>query len=598
MEQSEKLKSRSDISGENKWRLESIYESDEAWEAEFARAQDTSIVASFAGKLTSAASLKAALDACTEASRVSERLYVYAHMRRDEDNSNAKYQAMTDRALQLSTELETATAYLQPDILAIPQATLREYMKLPEFAVYAHLLDNMDRERAHTLSEKEERLLAMAGEVLDAPQNIFRMFDHADLTFSEIENESGHKVELTHGNFISFMESNDRRVRKDAFEALYSSYKSFENTLGASYSASVKADVFVAKARGYDSALHMALSEDNVPVEVYDSLIDAVHEKLPQLHRYTELRKRALGVDELHMYDLYTPIVPDVEIRAELAEAKSLVKAGLAVLGEDYTKLLDEAYTCGWMDIYENKGKTSGAYCWGVYGSHPCVLLNFHPTLDNAFTIAHELGHAMHSYYSDASQPYVNAQYKIFVAEVASTVNEVLLMRHLLLKETDKLKRMYLLNQFLDQFRTTLFRQVMFAEFEKRSHALCESGEALTSERLSAEYKALNRLYYGDAMVLDDEIAMEWARIPHFYTAFYVYKYATGFSAAVAIADEILRTGDASDYKAFLKSGGSDYPIELLKLAHVDLSTPTPVSSALSGAFANTLGELEKLLEV
>ncbi len=598
MEQSAKLKVRGDISGEFKWHLEAIYENDEAWEAEFARAQDTSHVASFAGKLTSASALKEALDACTEVSRVAERLYVYAHMRRDEDNSNAKYQAMTDRAQQLSTELETATAYLLPDILKIPQATLRDYMKLPEFAIYAHMLDDIDRERAHTLSEKEERLLAMAGEVLGAPQNIFRMFDHADLTFPEITNEKNEKIQLTHGNFISFMESRDRRVRKDAFEALYASYKSFENTLGASYSASVKADVFVAKARGYTSALHMALSEDNVPVEVYDSLIEAVHEKLPLLHRYTKLRKKALGVEDLHMYDLYTPIVPDIEMRVELSEAKAIVKAGLAVLGADYAKLLDEAYTSGWMDIYENKGKTSGAYCWGAYGSHPFVLLNFHPTMDNAFTIAHELGHAMHSYYSDEAQPYVSAQYKIFVAEVASTVNEVLLMRYLLAQETDKIRRMYLLNQFLDQFRTTLFRQVMFAEFEKLSHALCERGEALTSERLSAEYQQLNRLYYGDDMVIDDEIAMEWARIPHFYTAFYVYKYATGFSAAVAIADEILRSGDASDYKAFLKSGGSDYPITLLKLAHVDLSTPTPVASALAGAFAATLGELEKLLEV
>ena len=424
------------------------------------------------------------------------------------------------------------------------------------------------------------------------------MLNNADIKFPYIKDEKNNEIELTKGRYIQLMESDDRRVRKDAFEALYSTYSKQKNTLAALLNANVKANIFSARARKYGSAREESLFADNVPVEVYDNLINAIHENLDIMHRYVKLRKKIMKLDDLHMYDLYTPMIKEVKMDISFEEAKDIVKDGLELLGEDYIKDLEKGFKSGWIDVYENEGKRSGAYSWGCYDSHPYVLLNHTDTLNNMFTLAHEMGHALHSYYSDSNQPYIYAQYKIFVAEVASTLNEALVMNHLLKKTTDKTKKMYLLNYFMEQFRTTVYRQTMFAEFEKIIHEKAEAGEALTAELLCSIYRDLNIKYYGPDMVVDDYIDIEWARIPHFYTSFYVYKYATGFSAAISISQQILNEGQPAvqRYLKFLKSGGSDYPIELLKIANVDMSTTEPVNNALK-LFGSLLDQMEELLE-
>lgn len=599
MEQA-KLKTRSEIPEQYKWHLEDIFPSDQAWEEEFLKAEKLLQRAeSFQGHLgDSAEALLTCFDWMDEVGQSVGEIYTYARMRRDEDNRNAHYQALTDRAGALSVRVGSALAFIVPEILALPAGRLQEFREANEkMALYDHALEDILRKREHVLSSQEEKLLAEMGEIAEGPSTIFGMANNADLKFPSIKNEQNEEIELTKGNYIQFMESENRRVRQEAFETLYGTYQKQINTWAAILNSNIKGDVFFAKARRYPSAIEASLHDDKVPIGVYDALIDTVREFLPEMHRYVKLRKKALGLDELHMYDIYVPIVSEAKMTIPYQEAVAMCREGLKPLGADYGKVLEEGFTSHWIDVYENQGKTSGAYSWGTYRSHPYVLLNHQDTLDSMFTIAHEMGHSLHTYFSNRTQPHIYAGYKIFVAEVASTLNEALVMDHLLKTTEDPKLLAYLLNHYLEQFRGTVFRQTMFAEFEKQTHALVEQGEALTAELLSSTYLKLNEDYYGPDVVMDPQIAMEWARIPHFYNAFYVYKYATGFSAATALARKILDEGEPAveRYLKFLSSGSSDYPIELLRKAGVDMETPVPVREALQ-VFTSLLNRLEALL--
>ena len=589
-----KIRQRTEVPVEDTWALEDIFATDLDWEQAMSTAKsEIADIQKYQGQLCQGAQpLRKGLDAQSRLSLMLERVYTYACMRRDQDNGDSRYHGMADRATSLLIEMSSACSFFVPEILEIDGDTLRRWSQLPELASYRHQIDDLLRGKLHVLSRAEERLLAMAGELTEAPQNIYRVMDNADLSFPSVQVE-GQSVQLTHGNFVHLMENHDRTLRKNAFSSFYGAYQGFKNTYAATLGSAVKGDVFNARARKYPSALEAALHEDNVPTAVYDSLIAAVHQKLPALQRYMDIKKRILQLDELHMYDIYAPL-STADFSVEYPEAQRMVMEGLAPLGEDYAHMLRTAFSSRWIDIYENRGKSSGAYSWGCYGTHPFVLLNYQPGIDSVFTIAHELGHALHSYYSDRTQDYNNAQYRILVAEVASTVNESLLMQHLLATETQPDRRLRLLNYHLEQFRTTVYRQVMFAEFEKMTHDMAERGEALTADTFQSVYTQLNAQYYGQNVVQDEGIGMEWARISHFYNAFYVYKYATGFAAAVAISRAIREEGQIAvdRYHAFLCSGGSDYPLELLKRAGVDLSRPDPVQSALD-VFEAGVDELE-----
>ena len=591
------MKTRDQIADALKWRLEDIYATETLWEADFAAAQ--ALVADFpahAGKLSqSADALYAAL--CDDSSiwQLVERVYTYAHLHKDEDNGNTRYQGMTDRAMQLYVSAQAASSFLDPEILTIPEETLLSWAAEERFARFRFRIADVDRRRAHTLSTEEERLLAMAQEPLSGADNIFTMLTDVDFDYGTVVNENGEEVKLTHGSYNMFIVSPDRRVRKDAYETFYKAYRGMKNTLNATYATSVKGDVFQARAHKFDGALEAALHNNGVPVAVYEQLIEAVHEMLPVLKKYLAIRKRVMGVDQLEMYDLYVPITPEVDDDMPYEAAKALVKEALKPLGAEYQALLDKAYSEGWIDVYETPGKTSGAFCAETYGTHPYVLLNFQGKTDDAFTLGHELGHAMHSHYSGEAQPFETSHYRILAAEVASTVNETLMTHHLLKGETDRVKRAYYITQFLESFRTTCFRQTMFAEFEMKAHRMAESGEPLTVDSLSAMYRELNELYYEGAHV-DDNIVLEWMRIPHFYNAFYVYQYATGLCSAVKLADDILHAGTVERYINFLKSGGSDYPIEELKAAGVDLTKKESILASL-GVFAQYVDELDALMQ-
>ncbi len=590
------LPARQELDAASTWDLTAMYASDEAWEAEFQAVQQE--IAAFSKLSGTFQSAEALLHALKEESAISlklERLYVYAHMHRDEDNAVAKYQGMTDRAMQQSVAYGAASSFMTPEILAVDPATLQGWIDSPTLLEYRRVLNNLVRRRPHTLTANEEKLMALAGEPLAAADSVFTMLNNADIRFGTVTDDDGDTVELTQGNYRSFLESKNREVRKNAYHALYASYLSLKNTLAASYAASVKTDVFFARARSYESAIGAALFSSNVPLTVYNGLVEAIKSRLTSIEKYLELRKKALGVDQLYMYDLYVPIVPATPKKLSYEDAKALVKEALKPLGEEYGKMLDVAYSERWIDVPQNRGKTTGAYSWGAYGTHPYVLLNYQEEEDYAFTVAHELGHALHSYYSDTSLPYHDAQYKIMAAEVASTVNEVLLTRHLLQTETDPARRAYLINHYLEQFRTTVYRQTMFAAFEQKTHYMCEAGEPLTVDALCEEYGKLNELFY-PGVVVDDEIRIEWARIPHFYNAFYVYQYATGFCAAVALAHGILEGHGLTQYLAFLKSGGSDFPIALLQKAGVDLTKPESILTSLD-AFDSAVDELGELLK-
>ena len=588
---------RTDVAAEHRWKLEDLYASQTDWDAEYNEVANLiNKVSTFHQKLTNASTIRDCFVVNDELAHKMERLYVYANMRHHEDMAEPKYQALTDKVTKLSVRVSEATSYIVPEILSLSDEQIADLLKSSELADYRFSLEEMVREKQHVLSKAEEALLAQVGDVSRAAGHIFSMINNADMKFPKVKNDKGELVELTHSRYIEFLESPNREVRRHAFQAMYETYSKQKNTLAATLSANVSKNLFYAKARKYPSALEMSLFSDNISTAVYDNLIATMHEHLPLMHRYMKLRKKMLNVDELHMYDLFVPLVDELDTKISYEEAKTTISESLKPLGPTYVSVLNKGYNEGWIDVYENEGKRSGAYSWGAYGTHPYVLLNHKENLNSMFTLTHEMGHALHSYFSDEAQPYRYAQYTIFLAEVASTLNEALLMDHLLNTTNDVKQKMYLLTYYADQFRTTVFRQTMFAEFEKIIHEKAAAGEALTPQALSAIYYDLNKKYYGPEMVVDEDIAMEWARIPHFYTSFYVYKYATGFSAATSFAKQILDEGQpaVARYLGFLKSGGSDYSIEILKKAGVDMTSPEPIRQALS-VFEEVISEMEKL---
>ena len=596
-----KQKKRNEIDNKYKWAIEDLFQNDDDWMKELEETKGLiKDISKYQGRLgESSHTLLEFLKLKDKLSLHFERVYVYAHQKYHEDTSVSTYQDFQSRASSLGVLLESALSFATPEILGIEEGKLNQFLNENEgLKLYEFELNEILRKKPHTLSAEMEEIVASAGEMAEAPSNIFSMFNNADIKFPQIEDENGDLVDVTHSRFGMFLDSSNQRVRRDAFKSIYSVYKKFRNTLAATYVANLKQEAFMAKVRKYPNAMARALDQSNVPLEVYTNLIEAVHDNLPLMHRYVSLRKKLLNLPELHMYDLYTPIVGDVDMKINYEEAKEMVYNGLQPLGEDYLKRLKEGFDNKWIDVYENEGKRSGAYSWGAYGTHPYVLLNYQDNLDNVFTLAHEMGHALHSYHSDMNQPINYAGYTIFVAEVASTCNEALLMDYLLKKTTDKKERAYLINHFLEQFRTTLYRQTMFAEFEMITHGKVMDGESLTADILCQIYRDLVTKYFGDDIIIDEEIDLEWARIPHFYNSFYVYQYATGYSAAIALSRRILNEGKVAvdDYiNKFLSGGSSDYSIELLKKAGVDMSTRTPVNEALQ-LFASLLDEMEELM--
>ncbi len=591
---------RNDLDVQYKWHIDEMYPTKEAFEADIETAKGLmKEIEGYKGRvLESCAVLKNLFVASEKLNRLVENLFTYGHMKKDEDNGLASSQAQFDRAMSLSVEVGSACSFIEPELLL---ASKEEVMVLVKdeafFEQYAFYFEKLYRQKAHKLSEQEEKLLAMNGEIAAAPQTIFGMLNNADLKFPVIKDEEGKDVEITKGNFTTLLKSKDQTVRKNAFEAFYSSFIGVKNTVASTYISSVKKDIFYAKVRNYPSALRWGLDDERIDQSVYENLIAAMHSKMHLMHRYMKLRKKMLGLDEQHIYDVHVPLGVEDKQVIPYEKGVEMVVEGLEALGEDYLGIMKTGLATGWVDVFETPGKTSGAYSWGTYDSKPYILLNYQDTIDYVFTLAHELGHSMHSYLSAKNQPYPCAGYTIFVAEVASTVNEALLMKSLLKKTTGKTARMALINYFMDQFKSTVYRQTMFAEFEKWSHERIESGEALTGEDLSAYYYSLNQLYFGDEVIMDDAIRYEWMRIPHFYNAYYVYKYATGFSAAMAIAERIEKEGEVavSDYLRFLSSGGSMYPIDLLKIAGVDMTTAQPIQSGLA-IFEKLLDEMEALI--
>lgn len=596
---SERIPQRKDIPSEDKWAIEDIYPTDEAWESDFDEAKKMPAqIAAYKGRLcTDSAALLQYLKADDEMTVMLESLIEYAQRKNDEDTRVSKYQDMVSRLETVFSEISGAAAFVTPELLSISDETMeRFYKEQPEMGLYRLAIERVRRRRAHILSEAEERIMALTSNMTSSPDTIFSMFNDADLKFPDAVDKDGNKHQVTHGSYIPLMHSNDRELRKSAFESLYGVYEGFKNTSAAVLASQVKCLTFHAKARKYDSSLQAALDGNEVPVEVYKQLIDAVHENMHYMHKYVKLRKKLLGVDELHAYDLYAPIVGDIEVKVPFEQAKREVYDSLAPMGEDYRAIFKQGIEGRWIDVYENEGKRSGAYSAGAR-VHPFVLLNHKDTLDCEFTLAHEMGHAIHSYLSNKNQPIVYSNYVIFVAEVASTCNESLLMQHLLKITEDKKRRAYLINYFLEQFRTTLYRQTMFAEFELKINELYESGESLTADTLCGLYRDLNLLYYGEDIVIDKQLDMEWARIPHFYYDYYVYQYATGFSAAIALSQRILREGEPAvkDYIGFLSGGCSKDPISLLRGAGVDMASAKPVNEALA-LFGELIDEMDKLM--
>lgn len=596
-----KLKERSQVQEDQTWKLEDIFSSDKLWDGEYKELQEEAKKAKeVKGTLSESADhFYNALKLQDEIMERLSRLYTYSHMRYDQDTTNSFYQSLDDRAKNLATQISSAFAFMLPEILSIEEEKIKFFLEeKKELQLYRHALEEINAQRPHVLSADQESLLAKAAEVMGASSNTFSMLNNADLEFPTIEDENGETVQITHGNYINFLESEDSRVRRDAFKAVYKTYGSFRNTFSTTLSGQVKYDNFTALVRNYDSARHAALSNNNIPETVYDNLINTVNKNLHLLHRYVKLRKKILGLDDLHMYDLYTPLVKDVKMKVQYEEAKNLMLKGLSPLGEDYKRVVEEGLTNRWVDVEENKGKRSGAYSSGAYGTNPYILMNWQDNVNNLFTLAHEFGHSVHSYYSRETQPYPYSGYSIFVAEVASTCNEALLNDYLLNTIDDEKKRLYILNHFLEGFRGTVFRQTMFAEFEHIIHQKAQNGEALTADALSDEYYKLNKKYFGEDIVIDEEIGLEWARIPHFYYNYYVYQYATGYSAATALSKRILEEGEPAVelyVNELLKAGSSDYPIEVLKKAGVDMTTSEPIEQACK-VFEEKLNEMEELL--
>lgn len=593
------LPQRDAVKKENKWRVEDLFGSDSDWESALDEVlKKIDEYGAFRGTLCDKpGGTLEFFKFNDETELLLERVYCYASMRLHEDMANAKYQGFFGRAQNAYLKLCDEASFVDPELLALSDEQMSAFMAYPGMEPYKKYLNDLSLRRPHTLSKKEEALLSSAGKMAQSPSEIFSMFNNADIDFPFVRDENGDDVKLSHGTYTKLLESRDRRVRKDAFKAMYETYGRSKNTIAAVFNANLKQASFFAKARNYPSARGMYMSENHIPEKVYDNLIDVVHENIGLMHRYVKLRKRALGLDELHMYDLYVPMTGDFERTYTFSEAKEIACDALRPLGDDYVKLLRNGMNGGWIDVYENRGKRSGAYSTSVYGTHPFVLMNFNGTLNDVFTLVHEMGHSLHSHYSNENQPYSLSGYRIFVAEVASTCNESLLINYLLKKCRDDTERIFLLNRFLENFKGTLYRQTMFAEFEKKTHEMIAEGNVLTADSLCEIYYGLNRFYFGDGMSVDRDIEFEWARIPHFYTPFYVYQYATGMSASIAISKRILNEGDPAvrDYKKFLKSGGSADPIDLLRIAGVDMESPEPVREAM-GMFGDLLDEMEGLL--
>ncbi len=595
-----KIPVRSEADPKYTWALEDVYANNDLWKADLEKARALpEQLAAYKGHLgDSAQKLLEFLQLGDSISVLFDALYGYAQRRSDEDTANSLYQGMTSQAMSAMVAVDAASSFETPELLAIPDDTLEQFYKdEPALETYRLALTRIRSKRAHILSDAEEKLLASAGEMSQAPDSVYSVFADADLKFPAATDKDGKSHPVTHGTYIPLMHSSDRVLRKSAFESLYSVYGQFRNTAAALLSAQVKQLKFYADARKYDSTLQASLDGNYVPTEVYTNLISAVHENMAPMYRYVDLRRKLLGVDELHMYDLYTPIVSDVDVDIPYEEAKQTVYDALACMGDDYRAILKEGFDNRWIDVYENVGKCSGAYSAGLR-KHPYVLLNYSGTLDSMFTLAHEMGHAIHSYLSNKHQPVAYSNYSIFVAEVASTCNEALLMQYLLKTTKDKKRRAYLINYFLEQFRTTLYRQTMFAEFELEINRRNERGESLTAESLNALYHELNHQYFGDGIVIDKEIDLEWARIPHFYYDYYVYQYATGYSAAIALSRRILKEGAPAvkDYIQFLSGGCSTDPISLLRGAGVDMASTTPIHEALQ-LFDELITEMEQLME-
>ncbi len=590
------MRNRNEIPAELKWDFTHMFATPEDWEKAFAECEAAiPSVAAVRGTLgQSAEALYNAYETMYNFSEKFSLVSCYAFLAKSADGSDTAAQVMSDRVRMLGVKYGTATAFFGPELLEIPEETLAEFMKYEPLKKYAHIIDNATRLRRYTLDETSEQLLAKVSKITGIPKSTYDMFTNVEMTFPKTLAENGEEVEMTRGMFGMFRESSDRKVRESAFESMFGTYGKYINTFAALYGGSVKKDNMGADIRGYSSARAASLAGSNVPEAVYDALVEAVHDAIPSMVKYLDLRKKALGLETLDVFDLYTPMVADVDSPMPYEDACELVKKAVAPLGQAYVDVIDRAYRENWIDVYETPGKDSGAFSMGVYGVHPYVMMNYNGTLDHAFTLAHELGHAMHSYLSSEARDYANHGYHLLVAEVASTCNEVLLTRYLLANETDPRKRAYILNHFLEDFRTTLFRQTLFAEFEQKTHELEASGTPLTAECMCGLYESLVKQYYPNAE-FRDVVKYEWAFIPHFYRAFYVYQYATGFSSAVAIASNILETGDPSKYLEFLASGGSDYPINELKIAGIDLTSPEVVKNAMK-VFDETIDELAELL--
>lgn len=595
-----KILERSQIAKEYQWDLTPMYASDEAWEADLA-AVDSLIekLPAYAGKLTeSPESLRAFLDDQQQLERKLSQVSCYASLRRSEDTRAQAAQVMTAKARSKMVKVSSLLSFAEPEILSMSEEQFKTFIEAPVLQDYRFMLEDLWRSKAHTLTEAEEKILAAMGEVASAPREISSMLQDADMVFDPIETAAGEKVEVTGSNYILLQSSSDREIRKKAFQSYYKGFKQHINTFTATYTGSVKADVFKAQTRHYESARAMSMAGENIPASVYDSLVETVHRYLPAMYRYVALRKKILGLDELHYYDVYAPLMSDVDISYTYEQAKEMVKKAVAPLGEEYGKIVQKGFDDHWVDVMPNVGKSGGAYSSGTYDSAPYVLTNFTGTIDSVSTIAHEMGHSLHTYLSNHTQPSQYAHYTLFVAEVASTVNENLMIEQLLSQDIKPEMRLYLLNQYLENFKGTVYRQTMFAEFEKIAHEQVEKGEALSAEYLSELYKDLVQQYFGPELVMDEEVKYEWARIPHFYRSFYVYKYATGYSSAVALSEGILKDGEAAvkPYLEFLSMGGSKYPLDSLRHAGVDLTTPAPIEKALQ-KFEQIVAEAEKVYE-
>lgn len=585
MEDNKVVKKREEINLEDKWKLEKIYANEDAWEKDFnILKKESPKLREFAGKLNDKEEILKYLELNEKVSRLGETLYVYAHMKSDEDTSNQKYQSYMNKIDAFMAEFASYGAFFVPEILALPDEFIKDLIKNDErFKIYEFMLMDILKEKPHILTKEMEELLALASDCLDAPSSIHNMLTNADMTFGNIKDEDGDEVELTEGNYSSFIKSKDRSVREAAFKRLFGEYKKFDNTLATTLTSSVKSFNFSARVRKYESPIEASLSPNDIPVSVYENAIKTINDNLSSLHRYVKIKKKLLGLEQMHMYDLYVPIIEVEKEKILFDEGVKLANEGLKPLGEEYLNLFNEGINSGWIDKYENKGKRGGAYSWGGYDTMPYVLLNYHNELNDVSTLVHEMGHSLHSYYSRKTQPYYYAGYTLFCAEVASTTNEALLIHYLIEKEQDKKKKLYLINQELEQIRTTVFRQLMFAEFELYTHNALNTGEALTAADYSAKWHELNVNYFGPDMVVDEDIDMEWARIPHFYSDFYVYQYATGYAAASAFANAILegKENAVEKYKGFLKAGGSKYPIDILKDAGVDMTTSEPLEATI-----------------